>query len=284
MASDVSGRPVSAPVEKLLGAMLPVLDHGFVRVIDYMGDDAAIVQAARVSYGAGTKTVNEDAGLIDYLMRNRHTSPFEMCELKLHVKLPIFVARQWVRHRTANMNEYSLRYSEAKDETYLPLADRLAKQGRANKQGSGEPLTPPEATGVQALIEETSKEAHDTYRQLLDVYGLARETARMVLPLNTYTEFYWKLDLHNLLHFTNLRMDKHAQSEIVAYAEVIWRIINEWVPLTAAAFRNHVLEAIHLSASEAAALRMLITASRPMGGLDLKPDTVAKFLKLGLKP
>lgn len=284
MAGNVSARPFSAPVEKLLGGMLPVLDHGFVRVIDYMGDDAAIVQAARVSYGAGTKTVNEDAGLIDYLMRNRHTSPFEMCEIKLHVKMPIFVARQWVRHRTANLNEYSLRYSEAKDEVYLPLADKLAKQGKANKQGSGEPLSPSEATGVQALIEETGKEAHDTYRQLLDVYGLARETARTVLPLGTYTEFYWKIDLHNLLHFVSLRADKHAQDAIRDYADVIWRIVQEWVPLTAAAFRMHVLEAVHLSASEVSALRLMITATRPMGGLDLKPDTIAKFLKLGLKP
>lgn len=243
-------RAQSDHINSLIDNPTPVHKHGFVRVVDYMGDDRAIVQAARVSYGDGTKSTREDQALINYLMRHRHTSPFEMCELKLHLKMPIFVARQWVRHRTASMNEVSARYSVLKDEFYVPKAADVAAQATNNKQGRGETLSEVQANGILGEIKAASEDAHYTYEWLLDAEehgGIARELARIVLPLNTYTEFYWKIDLHNLLHFLKLRLDSHAQKEIRDYAEVIAGIVAEWVPMTWKAFDNYVLNSFTLS-------------------------------------
>jgi thymidylate synthase (FAD) len=259
-------RAVVPTLEDILYQALPVLDHGFIRVIDYMGDDAAIVQAARVSYGRGTKQVSDDRGLINYLMRHRHTSPFEMCEIKLHVKLPIFIARQWIRHRTANVNEYSARYSVLEDSFYTPAPDHLAAQSKSNRQGRGAVVEGEEARDALARIEAHSRAAYDLYVDLLnedregavrdpEKQGVARELARMTLPLNTYTEWYWKTDLHNLLHFTALRADSHAQYEIRAYAEVLLDDIRRWVPHTAAAYHDYRHEGVELSAKALAVVR-----------------------------
>jgi thymidylate synthase (FAD) len=257
-------RAVVPALEEILYEALPVLDRGFVRVIDYMGGGAAIVQAARVSYGKGTKQISSDRGLINYLMRMRHTSPFEMCELKLHVKLPIFVARQWIRHRTASVNEYSARYSVLDDEFYLPAPEHLATQSTSNRQGRAEALSGPAAAAALAAIETNASEAYARYVELLNEAGqspdperagLARELARMVLPLNAYTQWYWKIDLHNLLHFSALRADPHAQYEIRAYAEVILDIVRRWVPSTYEAFVDHRLEGAELSAKALAVVR-----------------------------
>ncbi len=259
-------RPVVPALEDILYRPIPVLDRGFVRVIDYMGDDGAIVQAARVSYGRGTKKVSDDRGLINYLMRMHHTSPFEMCELKLHVKLPIFVARQWIRHRTASVNEYSARYSVLQDEFYLPAAEQLAAQSMGNRQGRGEVLEGDEAEDVRRTLARNAEAAYERYLGLLNLdeagepinsgrAGLARELARMVLPLSTYTEWYWKTDLHNLLHFIMLRADPHAQYEIRAYAEVLLDVVRRWVPLTHAAFVDYRLEGRALSAKALAVVR-----------------------------
>jgi thymidylate synthase (FAD) len=262
-------RAVVPALEEILYAPLPVLDHGFIRVIDYMGDDAAIVQAARVSYGKGTRHVSSDRGLIGYLMRHRHTSPFEMCELKLHVKLPIFVARQWIRHRTANVNEYSARYSVLEDEVYLPEPGLMAAQARSNRQGRGEPLPEAVALRFRERLRQGAEDAFAAYREMLNLDadgrpqdpeapGLARELARIVLPLDTYTQWYWKIDLHNLLHFIALRADPHAQHEIRVYAELLLEIVRRWVPLTAAAFEDYRLNAATLSARALAVVRRLI--------------------------
>jgi thymidylate synthase (FAD) len=266
--STPTRRAVAPALEEILYEALPVLDRGFVRVIDYMGDDAAIVQAARVSYGRGTRQVSSDRGLINYLMRMRHTSPFEMCELKLHVKLPIFVARQWIRHRTASVNEYSARYSMLDDEFYLPAPEHLATQSTTNRQGRAEALEGPAATAALEALETNAAEAYARYVALLnegdgqpldtDRPGLARELARAVLPLNTYTQWYWKIDLHNLLHFVALRADPHAQYEIRAYAEVLLDIVRRWVPLTHAAFVDYRLEGAELSAKALAVVRRML--------------------------
>ncbi len=281
-------------MEELLYEPRQVLDHGFIRVIDYMGDDAAIVQAARVSYGHGTKHVTNDRGLIRYLMRNRHTSPFEMCELKLHVKLPIFVARQWIRHRTANVNEYSGRYSVLDREFYIPESEYLQKQRDAQtlarqevKTGqaalidlfdaepnvlAGQSDTNMQGRDEQALekndafraadrIKRESQSSFTAYEKLLGDDkrpGIARELARMVLPLNTYTQWYWKVDLHNLLHFLRLRNDAHAQYEIRAYAEVLLDIARKWVPLTTAAFEEYRVDGAELSATALAVIRRVL--------------------------
>jgi len=247
-------------LEEILYQPLPLLDHGFVRVIDYMGDDAAVVQAARVSYGKGTKKVSEDRALIHYLMRHRHTTPFEMCEIKYHVKLPIFVARQWIRHRTANVNEYSARYSILDNEFYLPASDQIAVQSKSNRQGRGSALAPAEAQRVLDLLREDALRAHRDYVTLLNEdetgkprdparQGLARELARMNLTLNFYTQWYWKTDLHNLCNFLSLRADAHAQYEIRVYAEAMIETLERWVPITAAAFRQYRLGGYHLSAN-----------------------------------
>jgi thymidylate synthase (FAD) len=256
-------------LEEILFEPLPVLDHGFVRVVDYMGDDAAVVQAARVSYGRGTRRVNEDQGLINYLMRHRHTTPFEMCEIKFHVKLPIFVARQWIRHRTANVNEYSARYSLLDNEFYLPAAKDLAAQATANNQGRGEILDAAAAGRVLALLREEAERAYRSYRVLLNDAGdggpidperpgLARELARMKLSLDFYTQWYWKIDLYNIMHFLSLRADPHAQYEIRAYAEVMLGVLDRWVPMTYAAFREYRLNAATISAKGLDVIRRML--------------------------
>ena len=250
-------RAVAPGLEARLYEPVPVLDHGFVRVVDYMGDDAAIVQAARVSYGAGTRATRDDAGLIRYLMRHWHSTPFEMCEIKLHVKLPVFVARQWIRHRTANVNEYSARYSIMDREFYVPAPDHLAAQSTTNRQGRGELLEGEAAARVLDILRGDSARAYDHYEEMLEA-DLARELARMNLPMNIYTQWYWKTDLHNLFHFLRLRADAHAQYEIRAYAEAICDLARAWVPLAYAAFEDYRLNAAHLSAPALACLRRML--------------------------
>ncbi len=257
-------------LEALLYEALPVLDHGFVRVIDYMGDDSAVVQAARVSYGTGTRKVREDTGLIRYLLRHRHTTPFEMCEIKFHVKLPIFVARQWIRHRTANVNEYSARYSILDNEFYLPAPEHLAAQSTANRQGRGKVLEGAEAARVLDVLRDDAERAHAHYVEMLNEdddgegiddsrTGLARELARMNLSLGFYTQWYWKTDLHNLLHFLSLRADNHAQYEIRAYADVMLeKVLKAWVPATYAAFMDYAYGAVSLSAPALVVVKRLL--------------------------
>jgi thymidylate synthase (FAD) len=268
-ASQTTRRATVPALEEMLFQPLPVLDHGFVRVIDYMGDDGAIVQAARVSYGRGTRRVSEDAGLIRYLMRHHHSTPFEMCEIKYHVKLPIFVARQWIRHRTANVNEYSARYSILDREFYIPAPEHLAAQSTANRQGRGEVLGGDEAAEVLELLRQDAARCYDHYERMLNEderggrrdpsrRGLARELARMNLTLNTYTQWYWKTDLHNLLHFLSLRADPHAQYEIRAYAEAMLRTVEAWVPAAFAAFRDYRLGAVTLSAQMLQVVRRML--------------------------
>lgn len=268
-------------LEAILYEPIPVLDHGFVRVIDYMGDDSAIVQAARVSYGRGTRKVSEDAGLVRYLMRHRHSTPFEMCEIKFHVKLPIFVARQWIRHRTANVNEYSARYSILDREFYVPAPEQLAAQSATNRQGRGEVLEGEQARHVLDLLRAEAEGAYAVYLDLLnedgdgnaldpDRPGLARELARMNLSLNFYTQWYWKIDLHNLFHFLSLRADAHAQYEIRVYAEAMLDVVRRWVPAAHEAFREYRLGGIHLSATGLEVVRRLLAGeavTQPASGL-----------------
>lgn len=264
--TTVATRRVTVPaLEAMLYRAVPVLDHGFVRVIDYMGDDAAVVQAARVSYGRGTRRTSEDDGLIRYLMRHRHSTPFEMCEIKFHVKLPIFVARQWIRHRMANVNEYSARYSILDREYYIPAPEHLAAQSSSNRQGRGVVLEGAEAEAVLEMLRADAAQTYDHYAFMLNEdgadparQGLARELARMNLTLNTYTQWYWKSDLHNLLNFLSLRADAHAQYEIRAYAEVMLGMVEAWVPSTFAAFRDYRLGAVTLSAGMLAVVRRML--------------------------
>ena len=253
-------RPTVPALDEILFQPIPVLDHGFVRVIDYMGDDGAIVQAARVSYGRGTRRVQDDEGLIRYLMRHRHTTPFEMCEIKYHVKLPIFVARQWIRHRTASVNEYSARYSVLDREYYLPAPEHLAGQARDNRQGRSEVLSAEAAADVLALLRADAERCYAHYEEMLDPegLGLARELARINLTLNTYTQWYWKIDLHNLFHFLSLRVDPHAQHEIRVYAEAMLETVKRWVPLAAQAFLDYRLGALTVSAGGIAVIRRLL--------------------------
>ncbi len=253
-------RPVSPELEQVLYKPIEVLDHGFVRVMDYMGNDSSVVQAARVSYGAGTKKVNADKGLINYLMAHRHTTPFEMCEIKFHIKLPIFIARQWIRHRTASVNEYSARYSIMEDEFYIPKAEHLAAQSKVNHQGRDEArvLTGEEQKQVLEILKKDSATSYKHYLEMINQDaagnivddskdGLARELARMNLPINCYTQWYWKIDLHNLLHFLRLRADPHAQYEIRAYAEVMLDLVQKWVPHCFEAFMKHRKDGKELS-------------------------------------
>ncbi|MDX1922921.1 MAG: FAD-dependent thymidylate synthase [Alphaproteobacteria bacterium] len=258
-SQTVPTRRATVPaLEEILYEPLPVLDHGFVRVIDYMGDDNAVVQAARVSYGKGTKKVSEDAGLIKYLMRHWHSTPFEMCEIKFHVKLPIFVARQWIRHRTANVNEYSARYSIMDKEFYLPQRDQMAVQSTQNRQGRGQTLSDAESARVMELLKQDSERVYAHYKEMLnedeagnviDVgrEGFARELARMNLTLNYYTQWYWKVDLHNLMHFLRLRADAHAQYEIRVYADVMIDVLSRWCPHTFAAFKEYRMGGAQIS-------------------------------------
>jgi thymidylate synthase (FAD) len=267
-------RPSVPALEAMLFQATPVLDNGFVRVIDYMGDDAAVVQAARVSYGRGTKAVSEDRGLIRYLMRHRHSTPFEMCEIKYHVKLPIFVARQWIRHRTANVNEYSARYSILDREFYIPAPEQLAAQSASNRQGRGNVLQGAEAAHVLDLLREDATRNYDHYVEMLNEdeagqpvdpgrQGLARELARMNLTLNAYTQWYWKTDLHNLFHFLSLRADAHAQYEIRVYAEAMLESVEAWVPHCAEAFRDFRLGAVTLSAGMMAVVKQMLAGAQP---------------------
>ncbi|MFC1553443.1 FAD-dependent thymidylate synthase [candidate division KSB1 bacterium] len=252
--------PVTKEAQKMLGKRVPVLDKGFVGLIDVMGDDSSIVQAARVSYGKGTKSVSIDRGLIRYLMKHRHTTPFEMVEMKFHVKLPIFVARQWIRHRTANVNEYSARYSILEKEFYIPETDVMAEQSKSNKQGREETLPAKEAKKYQKKILDHSQESYDLYNYLLNEEdsedfepersNLARELSRMVIPTNIYTQWYWKIDLHNLLHFLGLRLDAHAQYEIRQYAQVMAEMVKAAVPLAWEAFEDYRLNSIYFSSKE----------------------------------
>ncbi|MDF1735303.1 MAG: FAD-dependent thymidylate synthase [Minwuia sp.] len=266
-------RVVSAALEDQLYRAVPLLDHGFVRVIDYMGDDNAVVQAARVSYGRGTRKVSQDAGLIRYLMRHRHTTPFEMCEIKFHVKLPIFVARQWIRHRTANVNEYSARYSILDREFYIPEPAQLASQSTANHQGRGAVLEGEEAAQVLDILRSDSAQVYEHYSEMLnegtdgqpldpDRSGLARELARMNLSLNFYTQWYWKTNLHNLMHFLSLRADPHAQYEIRVYADAMIEMMRAWVPLTTDAFEEYRLGGVHLSRTALSILRRMLAGEQ----------------------
>ena len=267
-ATSETRRGTVPAMEALLYQPIPVLDHGFIRVIDYMGDDAAVVQAARVSYGAGTKKIREDAGLINYLMRHRHTSPFEMCELKIHVKMPIFVARQFLRHRVASANEVSGRYSILDREFYMPVPEQLATQAKTNRQGRGETLSDAESARVLEILRVDAASAYTHYEEMLNEIdgqivdperqGLARELARMNLPVSLYTQLYWKMDLHNLLHFLNLRADAHAQYEIRVYAEALIDVVKQWVPLTHAAFMDYRMGAYELSAKGLAVVKRLL--------------------------
>jgi len=242
-------RPVSPELEEVLYQPFEVLDHGFVRVVDYMGNDSSVVQAARVSYGSGTKKINADKGLINYLLAHRHTTPFEMCEIKFHIKLPIFIARQWIRHRTASVNEYSARYSIMEDEFYIPKAEHLAAQSKINHQGRDEVgnLSINEQKQILEILKKDSKNCYDNYLSMINQDGqgnlvddgkdgLARELARMNLTLNCYTQWYWKIDLHNLFHFLHLRADSHAQYEIRVYAQIMLDIVKKWVPYSYEAF------------------------------------------------
>jgi thymidylate synthase (FAD) len=263
-------RRATAPaLEEVLYEAIPVLDHGFVRVVDYMGDDGTVVQAARVSYGRGTRKVSEDKALIAYLMRHRHSTPFEMCEISFHVKLPIFVARQWIRHRTANVNEISARYSILDKEFYIPAPAQLAAQSAVNRQGRGAVLVGAEAARVLDLLRRDAETAYAHYAEMLNEdeagdpvdparQGLARELARMNLSLNFYTQWYWKTDLHNLMHFLSLRADAHAQYEIRVYAEAMLGVLDRWVPHCAAAFRQHRLGGAQLSAAALDAVRRML--------------------------
>lgn len=262
-------RATSPALEEILYKPLPVLDHGFVRVIDYMGDDAAIVQAARVSYGKGTKHVQQDRGLIHYLMRHWHTTPFEMCEIKYHVKLPIFVARQWIRHRTANVNEQSFRYSILNKEYYLPAPEHMAVQSDQNRQGRDQILKPEESQRVLEILQEDSERVYEHYQEMLNQNeqgeildpersGLTRELARLNITLNYYTEWYWKIDLHNLFHFLRLRADPHAQYEIRAYAEVLIDTVQRWVPFAYEAFMEHRHHSVQLSRTALGVVQKLV--------------------------
>lgn len=268
--SYITKRTTVEAMEEILYKSLPVLDHGFIRVIDYMGDDSAIVQAARVSYGRGTKKSLQDQGLINYLMRHRHTTPFEMCDIKFHIKLPIFIARQWIRHRTASINEYSARYSILSNEFYMPQKMHLTTQSAENKQGrSNQTLPEEDADRILEILRDDAMKCHAHYIDMLNEdeqgnvidpnkIGITRELARMNLTLNTYTEWYWKINLHNLLHFVALRADSHAQYEIRVYAEVILDILKRWVPYAFEAFEEHMLGGTRISKKGMEIVRALI--------------------------
>tara|TARA_X000000368_G_scaffold367355_1_gene314657 strand:- start:7823 stop:8758 length:936 start_codon:yes stop_codon:yes gene_type:complete len=260
-------------LENILYKPFEVLDHGFVRVIDYMGDDSAIVQSARVSYGKGTKKISNDKGLIKYLMRHRHSTPFEMCEIKFHIKLPIFIARQWIRHRTANVNEYSARYSILDKEFYIPSMENVAAQSTINNQGRGEVLSSDDATEVISILKKDAEQTYANYETLLNENpdgksidpskpGVARELARMNLTLNTYTQWYWKIDLNNLLHFLALRADTHAQYEIRVYADIMMDIVKKWVPIAADAFEDYRIGGTEVSGKEINILKKLLNGEQ----------------------
>ncbi|CAN1593817.1 THY1 Predicted alternative thymidylate synthase [Candidatus Pelagibacterales bacterium] len=271
--SNSTKRVTSPELEKVLYEAIPVLDHGFIRVIDYMGDDSSIVQSARVSYGKGTKKVSTDEGLIRYLMRHWHSTPFEMCEIKYHVKLPIFIARQWIRHRTANVNEYSARYSILDKEFYIPAKEQLSAQSTNNRQGRGDLITGQQADEVLKILKDDAVRTYDNYEKMLNERfdgtvidekksGLARELARMNLTLNSYTQWYWKTDLLNLMNFLFLRGDSHAQYEIRVYAEKMLDTVKKWVPITHAAFLDYRVGAAHLSSKGLKIVKSMINGNK----------------------
>jgi thymidylate synthase (FAD) len=271
--SNTTKRVTSPELEKVLYEVIPVLDHGFIRVIDYMGDDSSIVQSARVSYGKGTKKVSTDEGLIRYLMRHWHSTPFEMCEIKYHVKLPIFIARQWIRHRTANVNEYSARYSILDKEFYIPAKEQLSAQATNNRQGRGKLITGQQADEVLKILKDDAVRTYENYEKMLNERfdgtiidekksGLARELARMNLTLNSYTQWYWKTDLLNLMNFLFLRGDSHAQYEIRVYAEKMLDTVKKWVPITHAAFLDYRVGAAHLSSKGLKIVKSMINGNK----------------------
>jgi thymidylate synthase (FAD) len=271
--NNTTKRVTSPELEKVLYEAIPVLDHGFIRVIDYMGDDSSIVQSARVSYGKGTKKISTDEGLIRYLMRHWHSTPFEMCEIKYHVKLPIFIARQWIRHRTANVNEYSARYSILDKEFYIPAKEQLSAQATNNRQGRGELITGQQADEVLKILKDDAVRTYDNYEKMLNERfdgtiidekksGLARELARMNLTLNSYTQWYWKTDLLNLMNFLFLRGDSHAQYEIRVYAEKMLDTVKKWVPITHAAFLDYRVGAAHLSSKGLKIVKSMINGNK----------------------
>ncbi len=271
--SNTTKRVTSPELEKVLYEAIPVLDHGFIRVIDYMGDDSSIVQSARVSYGKGTKKVSTDEGLIRYLMRHWHSTPFEMCEIKYHVKLPIFIARQWIRHRTANVNEYSARYSILDKEFYIPAKEQLSAQATNNRQGRGDLIMGEQADEVLKILKDDAVRTYDNYEKMLNERfdgtiidekkpGLARELARMNLTLNSYTQWYWKTDLLNLMNFLFLRGDSHAQYEIRVYAEKMLDTVKKWVPITHAAFLDYRVGAAHLSSKGLKIVKSMINGNK----------------------
>lgn len=255
--------------EAILDKEYPVLDHGFVRLVDYLGSDLRIVQSARVSYGEGTKTYRQDKGLINYLMRNDHTSPFEQVNFTFHIKMPIFVARQWIRHRTAKVNEISGRYSIMKDEYYTPTEDKINFQSDDNKQGrSSEEVSPEIKAQVYSLLAEEREHITENYHKILDL-GIARELARIDLPLSTYTQWYWQMDLHNLFHFLALRLDEHAQYEIRVYAQTILEIVRKVCPIATEAFENNMLHGVRFSGTEMDAIKAMISGKEnPLSGRD----------------
>jgi len=266
-------RVTSPELEKILYEAIPILDHGFIRVVDYMGDDSSIVQAARVSYGKGTKKVSTDEGLIRYLLRHWHSTPFEMCEIKYHIKLPIFIARQWIRHRTANVNEYSARYSILDKEFYIPAPDKLAAQAVNNRQGRGGVLEGDQAQEVLDILKEDSQRTYENYEKMLNERydgsvidenksGLARELARMNLTLNSYTQWYWKTDLLNLMNFLFLRADIHAQYEIRVYADAMIETLKKWVPITHSAFLDYRVGAAHVSSKGLKVIKSLLNGEK----------------------
>ncbi len=270
---NVTKRVTSPELEKILYEALPVLDHGFVRVVDYMGDDTSIVQSARVSYGKGTKKVSTDSGLIKYLMRHRHSTPFEMCEIKYHIKLPIFIARQWIRHRTANVNEYSARYSIMDKEFYVPSKENLAAQSTSNRQGRGNLINGTQADSILKILKDDAERNYQHYEEMLNEkydgtiidekkQGLARELARMNLTLNSYTQWYWKTDLLNLLNFLALRADSHAQFEIREYADVMMNTVKKWVPTTYDAFVDYRVGGMELSAKGKTVIQKMIKGEK----------------------
>ena len=252
-------RIVVPALDDILGKEFKVLDHGFIRVIDYMGTDESIVQAARVSYGKGTKQVSQDRALIHYLLRHKHTTPFEMCEIKFHIKMPIFVARQWIRHRTANVNEYSARYSILDNEFYIPDMSHISSQSSVNKQcREEEPLPKEIAQKVVDILTQNASASYKQYESLINDYDFARELARANLPINIYTQWYWKIDLHNLMHFIRLRADAHAQYEIRVYAEIMRDIMEKWVPITYEAFMNYNVNGYTFSEEAVKAIKRMI--------------------------
>ncbi len=273
-SQETKTKRVTAPeLEKVLYEAIPILDHGFIRVIDYMGDDTSIVQAARVSYGKGTKKVSTDSGLIKYLMRHWHSTPFEMCEIKYHIKLPIFIARQWIRHRTANVNEYSARYSILDKEFYLPSPEHLAAQSKNNRQGRGDILEGEQAKKVLDLLKNDAEQTYNNYETMLNekydgtvidesTSGLARELARMNLTLNTYTQWYWKTDLLNLMNFLRLRADHHAQYEIRTYADAMLETVKKWVPITYEAFMDYRVGGTEVSSKGKKIIQKLIKGEK----------------------